>query len=60
MKFPAKPPDPAAALAAAAGKGAETLTDLMRQARDHVEAGTFRAFKDDFISRYQTTKSNKA
>ncbi|HVZ70722.1 MAG TPA: Fic family protein [Rhizomicrobium sp.] len=33
MKFPAKPPDPAAVLAAAAGKGAETLTDLMRQAR---------------------------
>ncbi len=29
---------------------------LMRDARGHIEAGTFRQFKDDFIARYRSTR----
>jgi queuine tRNA-ribosyltransferase len=30
---------------------------LMRQAREHIEAGTFASFKSEFIARYQSSKS---
>ncbi len=34
--------------------------ELMRQTREHVQAGTFREFKDDFIARYHSTKQKTA